>query len=183
MFLKRARTASKRSITVAVGVVIARMISTQPVAAQTITAGNTSGARGTQVTIPVTLQNGGLNYFAATENRIAFDPINIPVAPKVDGTPDCTVNSGINKLATFAFWPTGCTAGASCQQVRTAVYFTSASQNGLIADGATLYTCKINILGSAPVGQYPLVVTGTRGATGGGVTITTTAVSGYVNAN
>jgi hypothetical protein len=149
-------------------------------AAQSVTAGTASGARAAQVSVSVTLQNGGLNYFAAVESRVAFDPVNIPIAAKVDGTPDCTVNPSIQKQGSFAFWPSGC-IGKECQQLRTAITFTSSDQSGLIPNGSTLYTCKVNIASTAPTGTYPLVVTGTGGSTAGGVAITTSGVDGYVN--
>lgn len=180
MIIDHARATAARALRIGLGVFVASQLFAGAAAAQTITAGATSGSHGTQVTIPVTLQNGGLNYFAATEARVAFDPLNIPIAAKADGTPDCTVNPFVNKQASFAFWPSGCT-GSSCQQLRSSVYFTAQSQNGLIPDGSILYTCKINISSSAPPGQYPLVVTGTRGSTSVGIVITTTGVDGYVN--
>jgi len=76
--------------------------------------------------------------------------------------PDCTVNSAIKKEATqFGFLPADCAGNtlpvsATCTGVR-AIVFSISAPNRLIPDGATLYTCPIQIAGTAS-GNFPLTV-------------------------
>lgn len=116
-----------------------------------------TGDPGTQVTFTVTLASEGASV-AGTQNDIAFDAANTPVAAKATNSkPDCSVNPDIDKGATsFAFRPNGCT-GAACTSIRALVL--STDNVAAIADGSVLYTCKVNIAASAS-GSFPLTITG-----------------------
>jgi hypothetical protein len=116
--------------------------------------GSASGAPGTQTTFDVTLSTAGA-MVAGVQADIAFDS-NTPVAATGAGRPDCTVNPAINKQGTaFAFQPPGC-SGTGCTAFRAIVF--SLSNVEPIADGAVLYTCKVNIDPAAAPGPYPLLV-------------------------
>jgi len=114
-----------------------------------------SGAAGQTVSFTATLRTGGA-VVAGAQNDVAFDPVNIPVAAKSAGKPQCTVNPAIAKDGSaFAFRPNKC-GGKSCTGVRALVL--SLSDIRPIADGAVLYTCVVRIPPSAQAGQYPLAI-------------------------
>ena len=95
---------------------------------------------------------------AGTQNDIAFDGINISIAARPNGKPDCGVNADIDKGATsFAFLPSGC-SGSACTAVRAVVFATD--NVAPIADGEVLYTCTVHISATAPSGVYPLSISG-----------------------
>ncbi len=139
-----------------------------------------SGDPGQQVSVTVTLAAEGASV-AGTQNDIAFDSANIPIAPRSSGkcsvtktktcsadgdcpagefcakAPDCAVNPDIDKGATsFAFRPSNCN-GAACTSVRALVL--STANVDPIADGSVLYTCKVNIAPTAS-GRLPLTISG-----------------------
>ena len=119
--------------------------------------GTASGALGQQVSFAVMLHTGSAQV-AGAQNDIAFDGINIRIAAKANGHPDCTVNADINKGATsFAFRPNGCT-GTACTSIRALVLATDNVDP--IADGSVLYTCTANVAAGAADGQYPLSISG-----------------------
>jgi hypothetical protein len=152
--------------------------------AQNVTVGTASGNPGTQVTFPVILQTPGdpFNY-AGVAARIAYDPVNTPIAAAADGTPDCTVNPAIQKVGGFAFWPAGCT-GAGCQQLRAVIYYsTDEGTPAPIANGAVLFTCTANLSPAAPGGVYPLIISQTAGSTPASVFIVTTGSDGSLTVN
>jgi hypothetical protein len=73
------------------------------------------------------------------------------------------VNPSINKNATsFAFQPHGCTPGLSCDRVT--AFVLDFSNLTPIADGATLFTCTVQIAGTATAGEHPLVCFGAQGS-------------------
>lgn len=118
-----------------------------------------NAAPGTQVTVSVTLHAPG-QLVAGTQNDIGFDSVNAPIAAHPSGKPDCTVNPAINKAATsfaFRFQPHGC-SGPGCVTLRALVL--STADVDPIADGAVLYTCKVNVSASAANGLYPFALTG-----------------------
>jgi len=118
-----------------------------------IKVGSASGARGTQVSVAVTLRTSGFAV-AGTQNDISFDP-HAPIAARSNGHPDCAVNPNIDKNGTaFAFKPAGC-AGANCTAIRALVL--DVENTAPIADGAVLYTCQVAIPANAPAGTYPLL--------------------------
>ena len=91
---------------------------------------------------------------------ITYSPTgNIAFVRDVNGRPDCTVNPEINKSSTtFTFQPPGCSAG-SCTSARAVVF--SSEDVEPIADGAVLYTCRVQIAADASAGAYPLTAGGT----------------------
>jgi hypothetical protein len=116
--------------------------------------GQVNGAPGQQVKVSATLSTAGQNI-AGTQNDIGFSPAQVTIAAKSNGKPDCTANSAIGKEGTaFSFLPAGCKVGA-CTGVRALVL--SLSNVEPIANGATLYTCTVQIAAGAK-GRQPLSV-------------------------
>ena len=116
-----------------------------------------TGSPGDQVTFSAVLDTGGASVGSA-QNDITFDSSNVLIAALQDGAPDCTKNPDLtDKDQLFIFRPNGCT-GAICTMVRAAV-FRAVPPISPIADGSTLYTCRVNISPQAVPGEYPLTVT------------------------
>jgi len=110
---------------------------------------------GEQVVFTATLSTKGASI-ASTQNDIAFDSTNIPIAVLPNAVPDCTVNPQLAKEATsFTFRPPGC-SGATCTSVHAAVL--STMNTNAIPDGSVLYTCKVNVAPNAPANEYPLTI-------------------------
>jgi hypothetical protein len=107
---------------------------------------------GDQVTFTATLFGGSI-IVVGTQNDIAFDGTDTPIAAKAGGGPDCSVNPDINTTASFAFLPLGC-EGVACTGVRAAV--SSLEDTAPIPDGSILYTCKLNISPAARRNFYRL---------------------------
>lgn len=123
-------------------------------AAGSISLSRVIGHPGEQVVVAATLSTKGA-AIARTQNDIAFDSANAPIAALPNAAPDCTVNPQIAKDGTsFAFQPQGC-SGAACTSVHAAVL--STTNTTAIPDGV-LYTCKANIAPSAAAGEYPLTI-------------------------
>lgn len=104
-----------------------------------------SGAPGQRVEVSVVLHTGGAKI-AGTQNDIVFDPSQVAIAPNADGTPACSANAALRKNGTaFSFLPKGCRPmiGNGCTTVRALVL--SLNNVDPIADGSTLYTCKVQI--------------------------------------
>ena len=115
-----------------------------------------TGSPGDQVTFSATLDTGGATVGSA-QNDITFDSSNILIATLPGNAPDCVKNPALtDKGQLFFFRPPGCT-GAICTMVRTAVLAVSPPISP-IADGSTLYTCRVNISSAAVPGEYPLAV-------------------------
>jgi len=111
------------------------------------------GHPGEQVAFTATLSTKGASI-ARTQNDIAFDSANVPIAVRPNAAPDCTANPQLLKEATsFAFQPQGC-SGVTCTSIHAAVL--SATNTTPIADGSLLYTCTVNIAPNAAAGEYPL---------------------------
>lgn len=168
--------------------------------AATLVASTQSATAGTQVTISVTLQTQGA-MIAGTQNDLAFDATNIPVARhctksanaqitcSVDADcpagdtcslkPACYVNPDIDKGATsFAYrGAPGCT-GPACGGLRALVL--STGNVDPIADGSVLYTCKVNVAAAA-TGSFPLTLSGIIASDPDGQPVTSTGVNGAIN--
>lgn len=113
------------------------------------------GHPGEQIVFSATLSTKGTSI-ARTQNDIAFDSSNAPIAVGPNAAPDCTVNPQLLKEATvFAFQPDGC-SGVTCTSIRATVL--SATNTTPIADGSLLYTCKASIAPNAAAGEYPLTI-------------------------
>lgn len=124
---------------------------TRTVSGPGLVVGNASGDPGDTVSVNVTLQAPGATPgVAAAQNDLTYDSSRIAVV-------ECTVNPLILKETTsFGFLPGGCT-GAACTGLRILV-LSLLDPNGLIPDGAVLYSCQVSIAADAPAGDYPLTV-------------------------
>ena len=113
------------------------------------------GHPGEQVAFSATLSTKGASI-ARTQNDIAFDSANVPIAARPNAAPDCTVNPQLLKEATsFAFQPEGC-SGVTCTSIHAAVL--STTNTNPIADGSLLYTCNVNVGPNVAAGEYPLTI-------------------------
>jgi MYXO-CTERM domain-containing protein len=136
-----------------------------------------TGNKDQTVTVGVNLSTEGAQV-AGTQNDIGF-AAPIGVAAKTNGRPDCTVNGDINKGGTsFAFQPSGCTAGTDCTGARALVL--ALDNVDPIADGSVLYACQVKIAADAAAGNYPLTNTNTGASDPDGVALTTTGTDGSV---
>jgi hypothetical protein len=120
----------------------------------------------------------GAPAVAATENEIGFEPTTA-IPPLEDGRPDCVVAPDIHKDAsTFAFLPIGCTPGHDCTAVRALVF--ALDNVSPIANGASLYSCSIQVALPAAVGVYPLENRGAAASDPAGRSIDTAGRAGAV---
>jgi hypothetical protein len=120
----------------------------------TLVLSRVAGQIGQIVDLTATLHTFG-SQISNLENIITFDSLTTPIATNVFGRPDCTVNADINKFDTFfEFLPNGC-SGNGCNQVRAVVR--SLSNLAAIADGANLYTCKVQIASQTTAGIYQIL--------------------------
>ena len=142
-----------------------------------LTVGSAEGRPGQQVSVPVTLAAEGAAVLA-TQNQIAFTRQAF-VAADDEGAPLCAVNPAIDKEATaFRFLPLECDPAVDCASVR--IFVLSFANLEPIADGATLYTCTVQIAADAPLGDSPLTI-GELGASAAmGVLLPVTGTSGVV---
>jgi hypothetical protein len=132
--------------------------------------GLVGGSAGAQVTFSATLLTMGQNV-AGTQNEISVDPLTPLVS--------CQPNVDIDKGATsFAFLPSGCTAGVNCTTVRTVV--DALDNTHSIPDGSVLYSCVVAINAAAPDGTYPLVASNLLASTFGGRSIVALGANGAV---
>jgi hypothetical protein len=117
---------------------------------------NGVGPPGALVRFTAALKTAGA-AIAGTQNDIAFDSINTPIAARSDdGTPDC-IGLLPRKQAQFAFLPPGC-SGSGCVSIRALVY--AVDNTAVIADHSPLYSCAVAIAPSAAPGMYPLAISG-----------------------
>jgi acyl-CoA reductase-like NAD-dependent aldehyde dehydrogenase len=147
----------------------------------TVRALGTGGARGTRVPFSVVVGTGGLPV-AGIQNDIAYSSVT-PIAATSAGKPDCTVNpniSGAGRMTlSAAFRPSGCT-GAKCTSAR--LILVPEGMNVFdIPDGATLYTCRINIAPTAALGTYPIVVSEPGASNQAGLQLAAVGVNGSVS--
>jgi len=166
----------------AVAVFAGTLLGSAVARAQSITVGTVSGDPGAQVTFSVTLQTPGTPFdYVGVATRIAYDPVNTPIAATTENKPDCTVNSSIGKLGSFAFWPEGCT-GEGCVQLRALIYYTHVDGTGAtIPHGSQLFSCKVNISPGAPGGTYPLITSFSEGSTAASIAIDTAGNDGHIS--
>jgi hypothetical protein len=158
---------------VAAGMTLALAASAQAVV---ITIDDATGDAGATIPVTVSLNTEGVDV-AGTQNDIGFGD-GIAVAAKSNGRPDCAVNPDIEKGGTsFAFQPSGCTAGTDCTGVRALVL--ALDNVDPIPDGSVLYTCQVAIAGDAS-GEIELTNSNTGASDPTGNALTTTGVSGNV---
>jgi hypothetical protein len=112
--------------------------------AVSINVGSAGGAAGTPVQIAVTLSTTNMAV-AGTANDIVFDPLT-PIV-------NCTVNPAFAGFSAAVLLPDNCTPGVDCQMARILIIRFPPIP---IADGATLYTCDVDISAGAPAGSYTL---------------------------
>ena len=106
-----------------------------------IIVGSATGDKGATVGVDVSLTTDA--SIAGTQNDIAF-AAPIAIAAKANGKPDCAVNEAIDKGGTsFAFQPSGCTAGTDCTGIRSLVL--ALDNVAPIPTGSVLYTCQVAI--------------------------------------
>jgi MYXO-CTERM domain-containing protein len=138
-----------------------------------------TGDPGQTVDISASLSTEG-SEVAGTQNDITFgSDSGIAIAAKTNGRPDCAVNPDIEKGGTsFAFQPSGCTAGTDCTGVRALVL--ALDNVDPIPDGSVLYTCKVAIASSASAGEKTLSNTNAGSSDPDGGALTTTGTDGRV---
>ena len=112
--------------------------------AVSITVGSASGAAGSRVEIPVTLNTTG-EQVAGVANDILFDS----GAPIVE----CTISPEFVGFSAAILLPDGCTPGVDCHRSRVLIIQFPPFP---IEDGAVLYTCTVAIAADAPMKTYPL---------------------------
>lgn len=123
-----------------------------PRASLEIAGGN--AAPGTTGSFSVRLRTGGLQVIAAAIDLVLAAPLS--VARKENGRPDCTVNPEIDKPSTaFAFVSSDCPPGVSCTAVRVGV-ISFVGEATPIADGSTLFSCRVDIDRGARPGAYSI---------------------------
>jgi hypothetical protein len=106
--------------------------------------GSASGTAGSQVQFAVTLSTMNMQV-AGTSNEVAFDPATPVVS--------CTVSPAFAGLSGAVLLPDNCTPGVDCQGARVLIIQFPPIP---IANGATLYTCVVQISAGAAAGSYPL---------------------------
>lgn len=139
--------------------------------------GSASGRPNGAVQVEVSLHAVG-EAVAGVQVDIDFDPTT-PIGATGAGEPACAVNPGIRKNATtFAFQPAGCTPGSNCDRARALVF--AIDNASPIADGATLFTCTVNISPTAKPGTYALIGIGERGSDPRGNPLALACVGGSI---
>ena len=137
-------------------------------AAQTITVGTISGARGASVWFDVTL-NPQWKSIAGTQNEISFNAVNTPVVT-------CLVEPGHGKSLSYARLPTGCGTG-TCSKVRALILSTS---DATALPSSVLYRCRIDIPSNATPGAYALTVQNPSGSDTDGNIKAVSGISGQI---
>jgi YVTN family beta-propeller protein len=142
-----------------------------------LSVGSVQAVPGSAVRVSVRLDTRGSSV-AGVQADLRFAAA-VPVVSKLNGRPDCAVNSAIDKPTTmFAFLPAGCTPGDTCMQIRAVVV--SADGVEPIADGATLFSCMLQSSSDAPVGTYPLSLSRVIASGPTGNSLPSTIVDGAV---
>jgi hypothetical protein len=115
-----------------------------------------SGPPGEELEFTVTLETKGWPAGTWVQALITFDPLRIPVAEDLDGSPDCVVNAalGLGSDPIVGWEPSGC-VGTACNAVLAQLF--SNHVLPVFPDGE-LYRCTVRIAVDAPAGTYPLTV-------------------------
>jgi MYXO-CTERM domain-containing protein len=167
-----------------------------PSDAAIIHVGSTSGEVGQpDLSIDVSLEvPSTATQVAGTQNDITFSGgigAAIQIKAKANGKPDCAVNETIDKGGTsFAFQPSGC-SGEACTGVRALVLAldntcpicgtATEACPSVSACPQVLYTCKIQINGTAATGtDYPLTCSNPGASDPAGQALTTSCTDGKV---
>jgi hypothetical protein len=156
---------------------MAWLLSAAAAHAASIDIGSAAGLQGDDVTIAVSLQAMGAMVIG-TQNRIEFDR-QTPIAARLDGRPDCTVEESINKdAAVFRFLPLDCQPEVDCDAVRAVVL--ALDNVDPIPDASVLYRCRIAIAADAAVGPHALRNREVRASADLGQTVPTTGGDGVI---
>ena len=141
-----------------------------------ITVGNADGIKGGAVAVEVSLTTDA--SIAGTQNDIAF-AAPIAIAAKSNGKPDCAVNEAIDKGGTsFAFQPSGCTAGTDCTGIRSLVL--ALDNVAPIPSGSVLYTCQVTTAENAEDGNYTLTCSNSGASDPDGNAVPATCTNGTI---
>jgi len=136
--------------------------------AVSINVGSVSGAAGTRVKFPVTVSTMGMQV-AGTSNNITFDPAT-PVA-------GCTISAPFAGFSAATLLPNGCVPAVDCQGAR--IFIIQFPPIG-ISNGATLYTCDVQIAADAIVKSYPLTCSSPGASDPNGKALPAQCVDGQV---
>ncbi len=120
-----------------------------------VTLAAANGPAGSRVTLSARL-SARREAIAGVDLTLALDR-DLSVAVTTRGLPDCRVDPAIDKPASaFRFAPHGCTPGRDCSGVRALVI--AVDNVDPIADGATLFTCTLDIAARARPGRRTLSI-------------------------
>lgn len=109
-----------------------------------------TGAPGETLSVAVHLATAGM-MVQATRNVLLLGSSDVQIAV-ANNAPDCSQGDA-GTAAAFAFYPPGCEQQpASC----TGVTVSTLGSPDPIANGALLYTCRVQISANAPSGQVPM---------------------------
>jgi len=144
-----------------------------------IEVGTVSARPGEAVVVPVLLSVDGGEEVAAVTNEISFDPATIHIAANARGNPDCDMDPQTEfVLAAFVYTPRDCDAARrECTAMRASIL--GLTRRGAI-DGATLYTCRVEIDDSVGPGLLRLPNDRAEYSSEAGDTSPATAISGGV---
>ena len=134
--------------------------STGPAAGPAVDVGSASGRGGDRVSVGAALTGGG-GKVVATSAEIVYDPTQVNVDVKPDGTPDCTVNPriGAGSAADKTLLLSVTNAGATQKKLTVGVI--NLQNASVISDGG-LFTCDFVIAPGAQPG--PTALQNTPGA-------------------
>jgi hypothetical protein len=145
-----------------------------------ITVASVFAGAGQRIAVPVrldVLDPSGAGV-AGTQNDIGFDP-QTAIAGTAEATPDCTVDSAIDKNGTtFQFLPNDCTPAVDCTGVR--AFVLSLDNVDPIPDGAALYECAVQVDADAEPGTHVLRNRNAAAADAAGADLATAAHDGAV---
>ncbi len=138
-----------------------------PTPAARIRVGDSCARAGETAQFSVTLDLLSAQEIVGIQLDVTFD-LATPIAEGSSGGPACRVDPTIGKEATaFVFQPMGCIPETNCTGVR--AFVLSFTNQDPLPNGATLYTCDVNIPAGTVPGTYPLAASmqdasGPRGA-------------------
>jgi CSLREA domain-containing protein len=119
-------------------------------------AGIATGHPGDRVSFAMTFTSDGADV-VGVQADIGFDAVHAPIATTLSGEPDCTLNADLGKAAIFTFLPVGC-SGTECVGMQSAVFAIPLPPIDPLPDGATLFTCVVEIGAETEPGEYALPV-------------------------
>lgn len=174
------RPSARRAVTSALFLLFFFILGTPSEAQDIVDVGSALISPGATASFPVHLLNGGAaSSIAGIQLDITYDSTNTPIAAKGDGTPDCTVNSAIDKNATaFAFLPRGC-SDAACNRVRAIVL--DFGNVAPIPMDTLLFSCKVTVPTSTEAGNYLLPITEAYASSPSGQLVSIAMSDGFIS--